>query len=626
MNTNAEIYNEILSMIENQSSCEELMAKKINMSWKRYGLMKKFGLTKEDFVLQTYRKEDKLYFKENIVFHLNSRDVFSVDVLEIENDNMLLIGRTNLSYYKDRFDIYAVENISGKKYSVAMKPCPAFDQYTDEGESVFVSYQFEFKLPLNNGNSYSFFITEKESSWKKSLRLSFKDFAKLNENLIHSYFCDNRWIVKLRKNNLYVLKDSIIERTKCEVKLLYEYARKSFSGKAQCLSVCKYRLVAQLQRAMAKKEVWLISDRPNVAGDNGEAFFEYVTSKTEVKAYFLLDKNCNDYSRLKRIGRVVSYGSFRHKILFLAADKIVSASADDWVFNIMGEKGSYVKDLYKFDYVFLQHGVIQKNFSSWLHKCKKNIKVFVTTANDEYVSIVDGGYGYENSEVVLTGLPRYDKLKNDPTKKIAIMPTWRRSIAADHVPLASNPNIMVRGYSERFKDTEYYKMYQGLLNDARFIEALNRYGYVCDFYLHNSFARQSVDFFSVDDRVRICSGSINYSKVFAESSLLVTDYSSTAIDFAYLKKPIAYFQFDLLTFLNEHTGKEGYFDFEEKGFGPVCKTIDHIVDELIRYMEKECVMSDKYKQRVDDFFKYNDTQNCERVYASIRALPKRKGK
>ena len=46
---------------------------------------------------------------------------------------------------------------------------------------------------------------------------------------------------------------------------------------------------------------------------------------------------------------------------------------------------------------------------------------------------------------------------------------------------------------------------------------------------------------------------ISYEDLLTESSLMVTDYSGVQFDFAYMKKPIIYYQFALFT------GKAGLF-------------------------------------------------------------------
>ena len=109
-----------------------------------------------------------------------------------------------------------------------------------------------------------------------------------------------------------------------------------------------------------KKEIWLISDRYTKAGDNGEAFFRYMMDKKDVDSYFLWFKTSDDYDRLNKFGKVVEPYSWKHKMLHLLSDVIVSAHADDFVVNPFRNQSVYYQDiLADKKFVFLQHGIIQ---------------------------------------------------------------------------------------------------------------------------------------------------------------------------------------------------------------------------------------------------------------------------
>ena len=96
---------------------------------------------------------------------------------------------------------------------------------------------------------------------------------------------------------------------------------------------------------------------------------------------------------------------------------------------------------------------------------------------------------------------------------------------------------------------------------------------------------------------------------------MITDASSAVFDFAYLKKPIIYYQ-ELNVPLNFDKDK-GAFDYKEDGFGDFFDNRSGCIDKLISYMENGCVMEDKYKVRVDKFFTYHDNKNSERVYHEL---------
>jgi CDP-glycerol glycerophosphotransferase (TagB/SpsB family) len=109
-----------------------------------------------------------------------------------------------------------------------------------------------------------------------------------------------------------------------------------------------------------------------------------------------------------------------------------------------------------------------------------------------------------------------------------------------------------------------------------------------------------------------------YRDIYAESALVLTDYSSAALDFAYLKKPVIYAQFDREEFFSgAHVGTPGYFDFERDGLGEVTYDYDSTVDKLIEYIKSGCKMKDKYLDRRKRFFAFSDKNNSRRLLEKI---------
>ena len=126
--------------------------------------------------------------------------------------------------------------------------------------------------------------------------------------------------------------------------------------------------------------------------------------------------------------------------------------------------------------------------------------------------------------------------------------------------------------------------------------------------------------FNGNNIFKIVKGYADYNKIFKEASLLVTDYSSVAFDFAYLNKPILYTQFDKDTFYKNHLYTKGYFKFEKDGLGPVIYDYEKAVEEIIKYIENDCKIEKKYQERINKFYKYHDQNNCKRVYEEILKL------
>ena len=107
---------------------------------------------------------------------------------------------------------------------------------------------------------------------------------------------------------------------------------------------------------------------------------------------------------------------------------------------------------------------------------------------------------------------------------------------------------------------------------------------------------------------------MNYEDILTRSSLMVTDYSGVQFDFAYMRKVLVYYHPDELPPHYEAGGLK----YDTMGFGPICKNNKEIVDTLCKYIDNNCVTEEIYKKRADDFFAFDDHNNCERIYNEIK--------
>ncbi|MBQ4155535.1 MAG: CDP-glycerol glycerophosphotransferase family protein, partial [Clostridia bacterium] len=219
-------------------------------------------------------------------------------------------------------------------------------------------------------------------------------------------------------------------------------------------------------------------------------------------------------------------------------------------------------------------------------------------------------YLYDETQVKLTGMSRFDELKDNPEKQILILPTWRRSIRESY---DKNTRSI---YYDGFKNTDYFNFYNDLINNERLLEIMREKGYKGLFCLHPIHMKQWVDFDS-NDVFKVNEGFINYNDEFERSSLMVTDYSSVLFDFTYLRKPVVYAHFDKDAFFESQIYDEGYFNYENDGFGPVCYDLDSTVDEIIKIIKNDCELEDKFSNRIENFYAFNDNKNCERIYNEI---------
>ncbi len=343
-------------------------------------------------------------------------------------------------------------------------------------------------------------------------------------------------------------------------------------------------------------------DKIESADDNAEHLYKYSIAKDDgIEKYFTVKKDSNDFRRLKNLKNLLPFDSIKQRLIYFFAEKIISSHPDDEILNpvINKNEGSYA-GLISSDKIFLQHGVTKDNVSSWLHKYEKNLKLIVTVSDDEAKSFLDEGYNYKKEILQVLGFPRFDNLERTKTKKqILIMPSWRKKL------LYAPPQYIM--------DSEYFKAINSLINNEDLIETAKKYNYQIIFKPH-PMVYNYIELFDTNDYIKVDENT-TYQELFKSSDLLITDYSSVAFDFAYMEKPLIYYQYG-----NDYNFEEGYFKYKTMGFGEVTQTQDELNQIVEEYLKNDCKMKDEYKSRVDNFYKYKDKNNCERVYEAILKL------
>ena len=355
------------------------------------------------------------------------------------------------------------------------------------------------------------------------------------------------------------------------------------------------------------KHIWLVGERPNQAQDNGYHFFRYLkTHHPERRTYYVITKDSPRSPTLAEIGETVCYGSFRHWMMCFGCEALISTHlwslfpTDAWRYKEFlsrhrpkGQKR-----------VFLQHGVISADIPS-LYSARTKVDLFICGAKPEY-DYVREHFHYKNNEVVYTGLARYDALHDFTVKKqILIMPTWR---------------TWLKDLGTELKDSEYIRQWNQVITDDAFIKAAKETGYRIIFYPHPNMQRNRDCFVSKDEALIIADEQVyEIQTLLKESALLITDFSSVFFDFAYMRKPMLFFQFDKERHAAEHYHK-GYFDYERDGFGKVAYTAPELVAAFKDIMAGDVVLNEEFNRRIDRFFPLFDKNNSERIYREIEKL------
>lgn len=356
-------------------------------------------------------------------------------------------------------------------------------------------------------------------------------------------------------------------------------------------------------------DIWLICERGTEAKDNGYKFFKYIKNNDlHDNVYYVMDKNnLADYEKVKKIGNIIQYRSIEHKLMYICSRKLISTHINTiipWRFSRYKNFSKFFKFIIsKKKLVFLQHGIIKEDLSSYYGKESADIDLFICSAKPEYKYVIDN-FGYNENEVCYTGLARFDDLiEYKTTQTILIMPTWRR---------------LLRGVSEKeFITSQYYNEFQNLINDKDLINFLEEKKLKVVFYPHHE-VQPYLNLFSSNSNKIILADKDRYDvqELLKEAKILVTDFSSVYFDFAYMNKPIIYYQFDADSGYKEHR-KDGYFDYERDGFGPIVNKGKECINYIKQIYKNNYKMEEKYEDRINDFFELKDDRNCERIYNNI---------
>ena len=359
------------------------------------------------------------------------------------------------------------------------------------------------------------------------------------------------------------------------------------------------------------KDLWLFCEDKFEARDNAYWLFKYICEKhPEIDAIYAINPNCPDSVKVQKLGKTISYGSFIHWVYYLASNKQISShkggkpnAAVCYLLEISG--------ILKNKRVFLQHGIIKDDLK-WLYYDVCKFSIFVTSAKREY-EFVEDTFGYKNKNIVkLLGLCRYDNLTNCQKflkpKQILVMPTWRDWIA----------KTINNDYD--FLKTDFFNNWYSLLHNKELQKYLTNNGYQLIFYPHRQMQKY-ISLFNLDCEAIIIPDfkTVGVQELLMESAFLITDYSSIYFDFAYMEKPLVYYQFDYKEY-REKQYQEGYFSYENDGFGEICYDENSLIAKIKEYCSNQFALKEEYKKRINSFFTFHDSNNCERNFNAIKEL------
>lgn len=565
-----------------------------------------------DYYPQMYGEDSGIrMFVDGVGFGSYKNLNIEIVLMEYKNQCIEIDGSIHNYFREEDACLYA--EFGNKKYPVTYN-----GRYTLSkcfGVSYYRKKPFHVSIPVENSEKdrvLNFYLQVKGMSYP--LEYGFAgQFSRFSKKYNYVYWRFDHYLGILKKDQVWVIKAKAWKILYKEYRLWKQMAKLSHG---MYRNQIRYKALSfLLQPWFARHKICLFMDKIYKGGDSSEYLYRYaLTQKDRIRKYYLLDKDSADYARMKKEGyKPLVRGSLKHRLIFLNSDMIVASNSTVCAFNDYDAPTSQpFRGILHFGVACVQHGMSVQNIAVAQNRLRDNTKLYFCASPYEITNLSKPVYDYAGYDALkLTGVPRYDGLRDRAEKIILISPTWRMQSA---MPVTKNEGV-ARDYNPNFKETDYYKVYNGLINDPNLLEAAKEYGYRIQYVLHPIVSPQAEDF-EKNDFVEIIPaiGDMSYEKLFCEAALMVTDFSGVQFDFAYMRKPVVYLHHKDIP---KHY-EEGIFHYDTMGFGEICETNGELIDVLCDYMEKGCVMPELYRKRADDFFRYSDHNNCERIYPILR--------
>jgi len=349
--------------------------------------------------------------------------------------------------------------------------------------------------------------------------------------------------------------------------------------------------------------VWLIGEYTISARDNGMHFYHYMLhNHPSIEAYYVIDRESDDIKNLDK-SRIVYYGSYKHFELASRAKVLIFTHLADYLIPKIDAITSYSNRYENYFKVFLQHGVTGPTRISRIARKELRKYNFVNATSNFEAEIFKKYLGYTH-EISINGFPRWDILYREKkfTKDMLLIPTHRENLW--------------RVSDESFLTSSYYLFWSSLLNNDKLITYIEEKDIKIHFFLHIILSRFAKHFSSPSKNI-IFSNDKDIQSLLLECGALVTDYSSVAFDALYQNKPAIYAPFDYREMMKRRGG-EPFIDYERDLPGPLCYTVDDLVNAIISTDQNDWKIEGKFLPRVKKFFTYIDENNSERVYLSIK--------
>lgn len=382
-------------------------------------------------------------------------------------------------------------------------------------------------------------------------------------------------------------------------------------------------LIFSPRRWREMRASWLFGERFDEAQDNAFHLFKHIRlHHPQIRAKYVISSNSRDYKKVEELGGCITPHSLEHYKHWITARFLISAH-HGYLAPAWGIWGRLIpRRLKTAKSVMLQHGVTAIQMHT-IKYARRHPHALITTVSERERQLLINAGGHSSDTVQVLGFARFDALKERESirRQILFMPTWRRWLA----PATSIYQGAQRSAAgESFESSLYYRSISKLLNHPELHRILSENHYEFLYFPHPNM-QNYIDSFEVENpRVKVGSAAEHdLQNLIKQSAILISDFSSVAFDFAFMKRPVVYYHFDIEAFFaGGHRNQQGFFDFKEDGFGPQTSSAEEVMEEirLLTCTDNLPSMASPYRERAESFFAFHDQRNCARIYDRLQAM------
>ena len=464
-------------------------------------------------------------------------------------------------------------------------------------------YAFDLNYDLNDVNEIKFIVKFENNEYLTK-------FYFMPDLVINSSV--NRYLYIYKNNKIEVKNNKILIDIITEAKI--EDIRKKEYKKFKTINR-KINLYRYLTLKNQNKKIWLYNDKEGIL-DN--AYYQYLNDynkKDGIKRYYVI--NSKDYINFKcrfnkvQLKNVIKFNSFKHKLIFLQASKILTSFKNIELYSPFANKSlNWYKDLLKYELIYLQHGILHCH-TPWIYsKEVTDYDKIVISSKFEYNNLIDN-YNYNVSDFIMTGMPRFDNLitdnKKEKSNRILFAPSWRVNLMSGYKNGIYIPDV------SKFLKSDFYIQINNFFKSKKLEKLLINNNITLEFSLHPIFKPYKNLFeFKYPNVKFVEANELNVNNY----DLVITDYSSFVFDYVYLNIPVIYFVPDYTLYKAGVVHMYNKLDLTmEDGFGPFTTNYKDAIEELETYIKNGKSLK-KYQNKANQFF-IQKGNHCEALYQEL---------